>query len=72
VECLLAEIRTNQAEMKASHEEMMAEMKAQFGSVTAKMDAWLEGMKDCREVTEARNQGKPGRSEGHGYGGKSK
>jgi hypothetical protein len=38
---------------------MMAEMKAQFGSLTAKMDAWLERMKDCWEVTEARNQGKP-------------
>jgi hypothetical protein len=59
MECLLAKIRTNQAEMNASHEEMMAEMKVQFCSLTAKMDAWLEGMKDCQEVTEARYQGKP-------------
>jgi hypothetical protein len=47
MECLLAEIRNNQAELKASHKGMMAEMKAQFGSLTAKMDAWLERMKDC-------------------------
>jgi hypothetical protein len=39
--------------MKAGHK-MMAEMKAQFGSLAAKMNAWLEGTKDCHEVMKAR------------------
>jgi hypothetical protein len=38
---------------------MVTKMKAQFDYLTAKMDAYLEGTKECWEVIEARNQRKP-------------
>jgi hypothetical protein len=41
------------AEMKAGHEEMMAEMKVQIDALICRMDARLEGTKDCREAIEA-------------------
>jgi uncharacterized coiled-coil protein SlyX len=33
--------------MKTSHEQMVTKMKAQFDYLTAKMDAYLEGTKEC-------------------------
>jgi hypothetical protein len=39
--------------MKASHKEMMVNMKVQTDVFVSWMAAWLEGTKNCREAMEA-------------------
>jgi hypothetical protein len=67
--CLLAEIRINQERMEAKlgaeiktirgkmmdshHEKLVAIMKAGKEQITAKMDAWMEGMVACVGKLEA-------------------
>jgi hypothetical protein len=66
--CLLAEIRINQERMEAKfgaevktiqekmdshHEKLVALKKAGKEQITAKMDAWMEGMEACVRKLEA-------------------
>jgi hypothetical protein len=49
--CQPKEMKADQEHLK---EEIMAERKVQIDALTSRMDAKLEGTKDCREVMEAR------------------